>query len=368
MPWITNGNKWGDAQSLGYKWGPFGHPLQIGSTSSVAGGGSQPADFQYDALYWDDDDLLFTLNPSGQIDDIKVANFGDYVPGATNPLTVWDRDINGQIYGCHTTGSPTAVLSSAFQNNPIKCGMSGSFQGPTFGAGTKAVGRGGMLTMPKSDGLNDGQNTFQGVRTYDPQAGTWTTPDAYHGNVHDPMSQKPYMWNKNNPYAYLDPSGYDVIMLIDPNSAGPANHQSMFVYDPKTQQGTFWQAGPANSANSSGNTLVDKMSIAPGKSMSLDDAIQSHGGQEYFHIGTSASQDGKINGAMGQMKAAADAGTLPYVAVGLNCADVTNTALQVAGVPVGFLLTTWPAANAGIMQGLGMKFTFTPTSTAPDSK
>jgi RHS repeat-associated protein len=87
-----------------------------------------------------------------------------------------------------------------------------------------------MLTMPKSDGLNDGQNTFQGVRTYDPQAGTWTTPDAYHGNVHDPMSQKPYMWNKNNPYAYLDPSGYDVIMLIDPNSAGPANHQSMFVY------------------------------------------------------------------------------------------------------------------------------------------
>lgn len=65
-----------------------------------------------------------------------------------------------------------------------------------------------MLTIPKPDGFSDGQNTFQGVRTYDPQAGTWTTPDAYHGDVHDPMSQKPYMWNRNNPYAYEDPSGY----------------------------------------------------------------------------------------------------------------------------------------------------------------
>ena len=64
--------------------------------------------------------------------------------------------------------------------------------------------------MPKSDGFSDGHNTFQGVRTYDPQAGAWTTPDAYRGDVHDPMSQKPYMWNRNNPYAYSDPSGYCV--------------------------------------------------------------------------------------------------------------------------------------------------------------
>ena len=40
-----------------------------------------------------------------------------------------------------------------------------------------------MLLTPKFDGLSDGQNTFQGVRTYGPQAGVWTTPDAYHGAV-----------------------------------------------------------------------------------------------------------------------------------------------------------------------------------------
>lgn len=38
----------------------------------------------------------------------------------------------------------------------------------------------------------------------------WTMPDAYAGDVHDPMSQKPYMWNGNNPITYADPSGYDI--------------------------------------------------------------------------------------------------------------------------------------------------------------
>jgi hypothetical protein len=49
---------------------------------------------------------------------------------------------------------------------------------------------------------------FQGVRTYDPNAAQWTTPDAYAGDVHDPMTQKPFMWNRNNPFEYSDPSGY----------------------------------------------------------------------------------------------------------------------------------------------------------------
>ncbi len=37
--------------------------------------------------------------------------------------------------------------------------------------------------------------------------GQWTSPDAYAGNVHDPMSQKPFMYNRNNTYEYSDPSG-----------------------------------------------------------------------------------------------------------------------------------------------------------------
>ncbi len=61
----------------------------------------------------------------------------------------------------------------------------------------------------RTDGYLVDDNVFQGARVYDPNANQWTTPDAYAGDVHDPMSQKPYMWNNNNAMAYSDPSGYE---------------------------------------------------------------------------------------------------------------------------------------------------------------
>jgi len=69
------------------------------------------------------------------------------------------------------------------------------------------VGGGGVLGMPRSDGLTDGFETIQGVRAYDSTAGAWTTPDAYSGMVTSPASQKSYMWNGNNPVMYSDPTG-----------------------------------------------------------------------------------------------------------------------------------------------------------------
>jgi hypothetical protein len=64
------------------------------------------------------------------------------------------------------------------------------------------------LNSQRSDGYGDGINVFQDVRAYDPNMNQWTSPGAYAGDVHDPMSQKPYMWNGNNPVAHSDPSGY----------------------------------------------------------------------------------------------------------------------------------------------------------------
>lgn len=34
------------------------------------------------------------------------------------------------------------------------------------------------------------------------------TPDTDSGEVQDPMTQKSYVWNGNNPVVYSDPSGY----------------------------------------------------------------------------------------------------------------------------------------------------------------
>jgi hypothetical protein len=56
---------------------------------------------------------------------------------------------------------------------------------------------------------------IQGVRNYDTGMGQWTTPDVYKGNVHDPMSQQPYMWNRNNPYMYADPSGFETVLVFN---------------------------------------------------------------------------------------------------------------------------------------------------------
>jgi hypothetical protein len=64
--------------------------------------------------------------------------------------------------------------------------------------------------MPRADGYTDYADTIQGVRTYDSNAGTWTAPDAYAGDVGDPASEKAYMWDDNNPIMYSDPSGYDI--------------------------------------------------------------------------------------------------------------------------------------------------------------
>jgi RHS repeat-associated protein len=68
--------------------------------------------------------------------------------------------------------------------------------------------------MLREDGYQIEDLTIQGVRAYDPTTAQWTAPDAYAGDVHDPMSQKPFMWNGNDPVSYTDPSGY----LVDPNA------------------------------------------------------------------------------------------------------------------------------------------------------
>ena len=62
--------------------------------------------------------------------------------------------------------------------------------------------------MIRSDGYRMIGGLVQGARSYDPTSGQWTTPDAFAGDVRDLMSQKPFMWNDNNPVEWSDPSGY----------------------------------------------------------------------------------------------------------------------------------------------------------------
>ena len=90
--------------------------------------------------------------------------------------------------------------------------FTGPLQTPGTGGQPRSggVGQGAIVGMYRPDGVSDGANTIQGVRTTSSSSGTWTTPDALSGVVNDPATQKSYMWNGNNPVAYSDPSGYAV--------------------------------------------------------------------------------------------------------------------------------------------------------------
>jgi hypothetical protein len=150
----------------------------------------------------------------------KLAHIGSCYSGDAG-LVVDDRDWTGTRVSSHAlsawggflpTGEQPYAYAQAESGNPK--GLRGyvGWLGGTTGAsgvgGGSAYNPSGLEEL-REDGYYDGLNVFQGVRAFDPNSNQWTTPDAYSGDVHDPMSQHPYMWNDDNPMVYSDPSGYE---------------------------------------------------------------------------------------------------------------------------------------------------------------
>ena len=162
-------------------WGPNGHIVRTGNNATGT--------MAYETLHWGGHTLLFTTNNAGALDDIKIGGPANFVASSGAVKVAFnDRDFSGAIASSHTiagagTWNPPKpnrqLCSSAGTNDPI--------------------------TQPGPDGIN----IFQGARAYDPVLGNGTAPDAYAGNVGDPMSQKTYVWDGNNSFVYEDPSGYD---------------------------------------------------------------------------------------------------------------------------------------------------------------
>ncbi len=177
-------------------WGPNGHPIQMGGMW----------------LHWDGDTLLYTSKSSGStIEDIKLGLLGDITPGVNgDQIAVSDRDSNGMYVNQHNnTGfaawSPShpyreSCTPGVYPNGPVPPWSNSNSGVVVFGNYA--------ISEPGTDGIYDGYDVIQGVRAYDPQTSGWTTPDAFAGFLHDPISQKPYMWNRNNPTLYSDPSGF----------------------------------------------------------------------------------------------------------------------------------------------------------------
>lgn len=173
----------------------------------IVTGGSGPVGGTL-TLHWDDDQLLFISDSSGKLVQLNV----EMLAIATNQLWVLDRDFAGTQVAYHGNGSDspwTYGIFKVYQLGKAPPKMTGACVScppaadpqPDF-ADTFAA------SMVREDGYQVRGLTIQGVRAFDSSSQQWTTPDAYKGDVRDPMSQRGYMWNDNNPIAYSDPSGY----------------------------------------------------------------------------------------------------------------------------------------------------------------
>jgi len=201
------------------QWSPIGKPYHIS-------GGGQPNDF----LHYDGGTLLFTTDASGALTGIKVGALADIAPNGQ--MTVWDRDFSNRMVSGHNNSLYYGVAFGGKTYGPYP-----GVDGPATVPGGSVVtvfygsGAGGCSVQPTNvscpisdrypytrlDGFDWGSLTIQGVRVVDNRTAQWTTPDAYAGNVNDPSSQKPFMWNNNNPYSYADPSGFSPVEHVELN-------------------------------------------------------------------------------------------------------------------------------------------------------
>ncbi len=197
----------GATETWGLAWGPNGHPaaLQHSANSTTL---TNPTSTY---LHYDGNTLLFTTSSSGQLIDVRAELLGIYVAGTAPGFLVQDRDAAELNVTSHSaTGySGLDYGSGPFHNGKVTTTTSvyepaSDGSQPNFDDGQPE----GLLQYTHADGFYTPLGRIQGVRAMDTDLGTWKSPDAYAGDIRDPMSQKPYMWNGNNPFIYTDPSGY----------------------------------------------------------------------------------------------------------------------------------------------------------------
>ena len=185
-------------------WGPNGHPILVHDQS-------QPiVAAQNTTLHWDGDMILFITDSNGSVIDFKAGLDGDITPQDTNwaGLTVYDRDEAGVILASrNATGQSYLSPLDPFDGSDIGVPSSG----PTGFKTSTSV----QALYARPDGFKIADIQINGVRAFDPNLGSWTTPDAFEGDVHDPASQMKYMWHRGNPVDYEDPSGYYSNLFAD---------------------------------------------------------------------------------------------------------------------------------------------------------
>jgi YD repeat-containing protein len=225
--------------SVGATWGPDG----LQRIASYANNGPQ-----YTA-HWDGDEIAFSTSPNSSTGAwLYIDKLG--IMDSSGNIYVADWDQTGEQQTSHglevTKNYPiTTLITGAWYNGwsagsarnlfiakagstiHIYVGQEGScgFWYPDFGQGQQYYSCPSFtptFAMLRKDGYNMAGGLVQGARAFDMTSNQWLTPDAYAGDVHDPASQKPFMYNNNNPMQWSDPSGY---YILDNTGSGTATSQ-----------------------------------------------------------------------------------------------------------------------------------------------
>jgi len=208
-------------RSSQFVYGPNGHPVKI----------------KGEIVYWDGDQILATVNSgTGVVDGVKAGVVADFASAASNsPFVIWDRDLGGNVTSSHNqTGFDSWYPRDPSHREAILAifpAPNAPTPSPSYNGGITIP----AITEPGTDGYFDGTSVLQGARAYDPELQAWTAPDAYSGEIGDPMSRKSYAWNRNNPYAYSDPSGY----CSDPGGSGVRVCVDAFIQQGSVMLGTY---------------------------------------------------------------------------------------------------------------------------------
>jgi YD repeat-containing protein len=218
---IMNGLSCNPGGTVTATWGPDGR-----QRVDLFGGGAQ-----YTA-HWDGDEMAFSTSPTSSTGAwLYIGKLG--IMDSSGNLYVADWDQTGEQQSSHgiiltsypsgfqstgtwyNTWSPGGArnvfitkMNQGTQINPEQQHGSCGFTDPHNNTYESCPSFTPTFAMLRKDGYNMAGGLVQGARTFDMTSNQWLTPDAYAGDAHDPASQKPFMYNNNNPVEWSDPSGY----------------------------------------------------------------------------------------------------------------------------------------------------------------
>jgi YD repeat-containing protein len=184
--------------SWSFSWAQDGHVAV--ASNAYTGGNSDTA-----SLHWDGDNLLFETDTDGFTEIYIDGALGGFIGNQLS--TCGSQFVGNPSSSCGDFDFAGYTRSSeGYALNLVQ--FPSRFSGPDTKTSFPE-----LFTYAGPGMISDGVNTFQGVRQMDNMTNQWVTPDAYAGRVEDPMSQRPYAWNGNNPVQYSDPSGYQAVAI-----------------------------------------------------------------------------------------------------------------------------------------------------------